>query len=177
MQIPGMKLGHVSLAQERTGASVFLFDRPARAGYRILGSAPAQRELQLCDPTDIVPAIDAIVFAGGSVFGLAAIDGVVQWLREQGRGLATVAGPVPLVTGACIYDLDNGVAIGPSAEHGYQACIGALASEPRCGQIGAGCGATVGKLVTNAKTSPGGFGWCLSLPPCPSRKPPITTRA
>jgi L-aminopeptidase/D-esterase-like protein len=98
-----------------------------------------------------VRSVDAILLTGGSAFGLAAADGVMRLLQEQGRGVATPAGPVPIVPTAVIYDLAVGRATAPDAESGRRACLAAgPIADLRRGKVGAGTGATTGKIYRRA---------------------------
>ena len=106
MVISGYSIGHCSKPELATGVTVLLFEQTVIATCLICGSAPATREVALLAPDAMVPSIDALVFAGGSAFGLGAADGVMQWLRERQRGFATAGGRVPIVPTACIYDLN-----------------------------------------------------------------------
>src|SRR5688572_18643036 len=105
MIFSGLAIGHYTLSAQGTGVTVFLPEQPATCACWIAGSAPASRELGVLEPNTTVSTINALVFSGGSAFGLAAADGVMQWCREQGRGFVTSHGRVPIVPAACIYDL------------------------------------------------------------------------
>ncbi len=157
--IPGLRIGHHTDLEARTGATVVLADRPVTASGEVRGSAPATREFALLDPLATVSQIDAVVLSGGSAFGLAAGDGVMAWLDEHGRGFETAWGRVPIVVGMSLFDLPVGdPTIRPMAEDGYAAAAEAhrsaapRVSEPpvrqgavRLGLLGAGTGATVSK--------------------------------
>lgn len=158
MIIPGLRVGHSSNTQTATGVTVLLFDKPCAASVLICGSAPATREIAVLSPDAVVQTIDAVVFAGGSAFGLGCADGVMRWLKEQGRGIATAYGLVPIVPTACIYDFTQEATDYPTADDAYQACEKAQAKISAAGQIGAGTGATVGKIVSEGTVSLGGFG-------------------
>jgi L-aminopeptidase/D-esterase-like protein len=153
-----LKIGHVTHADHGTGVSVFLFDQPANAAYILCGSSPASRELGVIELDATVQHIDALVFSGGSAFGLAAVDGVMRWLQEKGRGFVTPAGAVPIVPTAGIYDLGVKGPYPPTPEDGYEACAAAIENNPLCGRIGVGTGASVGKLLPNTVCMSGGFG-------------------
>lgn len=142
--IPGVHVGNWTDPEARTGCTVVLFDRPAVASGEIRGGAPATREFALLDPLARVQHVDAVVLSGGSAFGLAAADGVVAWCEEQGRGVPTSAGRVPIVVAMSLYDLAVGdPTVRPGAVEGRAACEAAPQRET--GRVGAGCGATVGK--------------------------------
>lgn len=151
-------IGHLTDEEKGTGLSAFLFKKGATAACLICGSAPASHELAVLDPGNSVPHLHGLLFSGGSAFGLAASAGVMRYLREQEIGHPTLAGPVPIVPAACIYDLNYKTAIAPSAEQAYQACIKAVADNKERGRIGAGTGARVGKIIPHAHSMHGGVG-------------------
>jgi len=151
-------VGHWTDRDALTGCTVFLFDRPAPAVVDVRGGAPGSRETDLLASGRLVRSVDALVLTGGSAFGLAAADGVMRFLQEQGRGVTTPAGPVPIVPAAVIFDLAVGQATAPDAASGYQACLSAGPIEQiQRGLIGAGIGATTGKLFGQTAKR-GGFG-------------------
>ncbi|WP_232805814.1 P1 family peptidase [Glycomyces xiaoerkulensis] len=132
---------------ERTGCTVLLFDAPPTASCEVRGGAPASREIELLDPIRGNAGIDAALLTGGSAFGLAAADGVMRRLAEQGRGVATPGGVVPIVPTLGLYDLD-GSGIVPGSAEGYEACQAAKGADVEpdlVGPVGAGTGATVGQ--------------------------------
>jgi L-aminopeptidase/D-esterase-like protein len=151
------KVGHVTHVDERTGCTVILFDRLSPAWVDVRGGAPGTRETDLLAPGRLVAAVDAILLTGGSAFGLAAADGVMTWLAEQGRGVPTAAGPVPIVPGAVIFDLAVGEPCRVTAEDGYVAASNASPDLHDSGLVGAGTGATVAKIGGGPAT-PGGLG-------------------
>ena len=139
-------------------------DREVVAGVDVRGSAPGTREVELLKPVRLVQKIHGILFSGGSAFGLNAATGVQQFLEEQQIGFKTQEAIVPIVPAAVIYDLGVGNAqVRPTAEAGYQACKLATSSESREGQIGVGCGATVGKVAGQSRASAGGVGTCSEI--------------
>ncbi|WP_335991707.1 P1 family peptidase [Glycomyces sp. MUSA5-2] len=140
----GVRVGHWT--GEHTGCTVLLFERAVLASGEVRGGAPASREIELLDPLRTNAGIDAVLLTGGSAFGLAAADGVMQWLAERGRGVPTPGGTVPIVPTLGLYDLD-GTGTVPGPAQGYEACDAAMAPfEPALdGPIGAGRGATVGQ--------------------------------
>lgn len=155
--VGGLAVGHAACAGRPTGCTVVLCPQGAVAGAAVRGGAPGTRETDLLQPGNLVQRVDAILFTGGSAFGLAAADGVMTYLREQGRGFPTSAGPVPIVPAAVIFDLAVGNPIAPMAEMGYVACQDARPIESaRYGSIGAGRGASVGKVT--GQGMPGGVG-------------------
>lgn len=159
MKLSGLKIGHQTLTELGTGVTVFLLDDLSPCSYWLCGSAPASRELALLEPSTMIAGINALVFAGGSAFGLAAAEGVMTWCREQGRGFPTAHGVVPIVPAGCIYDLDIKSPIAPTAQDGYAACEAAVASNIAQGLVGVGHGATVGKYFADAIPARGGFGY------------------
>lgn len=147
-EIPGVRLGHWTSEQGRTGCTVALLPSGTVASGEVRGGAPGTREWALLDPRRSVDRVDAVVLTGGSAFGLAACDGVVRWCEERGIGWPAVAGPVPIVVGMVIYDLAVGdPAVRPGPAEGYAACQAAGAGDEAVGRgrVGAGSGATVGK--------------------------------
>ncbi len=157
--VPGLAVGHGYAYGGRTGCTVFL--GPFRAAVEVRGMATGSRELGVLDPHHLVPKADAILLTGGSAFGLAAADGVMVWLAEQGRGYDTGVAPVPIVPAAVIFDL-HAHATRPDSETGVAACEDAREGWPLEGRVGAGAGATVGKIGGPAGAMPGGVGaWAL----------------
>lgn len=158
--VPGIAVGHATDAIGVTGCTVVLADGGAVAGVDVRGSAPGTRETDLLRPTALVERIHAVCFAGGSAFGLAAADGVMRYLAERGIGFDTGARPVPIVPAAILFDLFVGSAsAAPGSDDGYAAAEAAERGDgPLEGRVGAGTGATVGKLAGPELTSPGGVG-------------------
>jgi len=158
--VPGISIGHATDPVGFTGCTVVMADGGAVAGVDVRGSAPGTRETDLLRPTALVERIHALCFAGGSAFGLAAADGVMRYLAERGIGFDTGARPVPIVPAAILFDLfvgSPGAAPGP--DDGYAAALAAERGDgPLEGRVGAGTGATVGKLAGPQMTSPGGVG-------------------
>src|ERR1700761_2289732 len=112
-----------------TGVTVVLTPPGTVGAVDVRGGAPGTRETDLLDPANSVRYVDAVLIAGGSAYGLAAADGVMRWLEEQGRGVAMTGGVVPIVPGAVIFDLDVGAwSHRPTAEFGYHACQAASAA-------------------------------------------------
>src|SRR5680860_990865 len=104
----GLKVGHAVDEGLKSGVTVLVPDRPAVAAVSVAGGAPATRETDLLRPGNLVERVDAIVLSGGSVFGLAAADAVVEWLAGQERGFPVAGLRMPIVPAACIFDLANG---------------------------------------------------------------------
>jgi L-aminopeptidase/D-esterase-like protein len=130
---------------------------PFRARVEKAGLATGSRELDTLSGDHVVPVADAVLLTGGSAFGLAAAQGVVAWLEERGRGHPTTVTPVPIVVSAVLYDLRPG-APRPGPEEGRRACQNATSGTVVEGRVGAGAGATVGKLAGRERGSPGGLG-------------------
>jgi L-aminopeptidase/D-esterase-like protein len=143
--VPGVKVGHWTDSDARTGCTAILLPEGTVASGEVRGGAPATREWELLDPQRTVDRVDAVLLCGGSAFGLAAADGAARWLEERGRGFPTPAGPVPIVVAAALFDLDTGdPSVRPGPEEGRGACDDARADAHEHGPIGAGAGATVG---------------------------------
>jgi L-aminopeptidase/D-esterase-like protein len=159
INFPGLKIGHTTNIHHKTGLTVFLPDTPARCGRWICGAAPASRECDLLDPAQLVETIDALMFTGGSAYGLDAASGVMQWLKENQRGWPTYFGRVPIVPVAAIYDFQSTHPTIPTPIDAYQACISANYPINQNHSVGIGTGASVGKLLPNALPMPGGFGF------------------
>ena len=145
--VPGIRVGHHTLTERPTGCTVVLVEGDAVGGVSQRGGAPGTRETDLLSPLNMVDKVNAVVLSGGSAFGLDAASGVVRWLEERGVGWPTAAGRVPIVTGAILFDLGVGNAkIRPAADCGYRAAQAANDRPSTEGSIGAGAGATIGKL-------------------------------
>ena len=159
-ELTNLRIGHASDEKAKTGVTVLYFPNGARVGCDISGGGPASRETTLTSPVTADNPINAIVLSGGSAYGLAAADGVMRFLESQGIGYPTGPAVVPLVCKSCIYDLGYGSAsVRPDAAMGEEACRHALAcTDSRTGNIGAGIGATVGKLYGMAQATKAGLG-------------------
>lgn len=157
--VAGVRVGHWTDPVAQTGCTVVLFPEATLASGEVRGGAPATREFDLLDPHRLVHRIDAFVLSGGSAFGLAAADGVMRWLEEQGVGFPTAAGPVPIVVGASLFDLAVGDAsVRPGPAEGRAACRDAKATGVEMGRVGAGTGATVNKWRGPDRHRPAGLG-------------------
>lgn len=155
--VPGLQVGHAHDPAAATGCTAVL--GPFVAAAEIVGLATGSREMDVLSPRHLVPACDAILLTGGSAFGLAAADGVVRWLEERGRGFPTREARVPIVPAAVIYDLGIGRAeVRPDREMGYAAAEAATTEPVPEGRVGAGAGASVGKLRGAAGLDPSGVG-------------------
>jgi len=155
-----VSLGHAQDDAAKTGVSVIYFPAGAQVGCDISGGGPASRETPLTLPLTADNPINAVVLSGGSAFGLAAADGVMQHLEAQGIGYNTGYALVPLVCQSCIFDLGYGSnKVRPDAAMGAAACAKAMAGcDARMGNIGAGTGASVGKLMGMKQATKTGLG-------------------
>ena len=143
--LPGIRVGHWTHAAAGTGCTVVLFDRAVAAAVDVRGSAPGTRETDALHPGGLVGQADAILLTGGSAYGLATADGVMRYLEVRGRGFPTIAGPVPIVPGAVIYDLSVGdPSVRPDAAAGEAAANAASTDPVPQGNVGAGTGAIIG---------------------------------
>lgn len=156
--IPGIRVGHAQDFDAVTGCTVVLCEKGAVAGVDVRGGAPGTRETDCLAPGHLVQKIHAVLLTGGSAFGLDAAGGVMQYLEERGVGFDTGAAKVPIVPAAVIYDLRAGRAdVRPDKAMGEQACVNAK-DDVEQGSVGAGCGATVGKLLGISGAMKGGTG-------------------
>ncbi|HXL02297.1 MAG TPA: P1 family peptidase [Candidatus Atribacteria bacterium] len=151
------QVGHYQDFSKATGCTVFLFEEPNRAVAAVRGGAPGGREISTLFPGNLVEGVDAVFFSGGSALGLSCGEGVVDFLRERKKGFKTPGGIVPIVAGAVIYDLEVGEPYSPDREWGYKAAL-SIEEVIKEGTIGAGTGATVGKLMGMGKAVKGGLG-------------------
>ena len=164
----GFLAGHWTDREAATGCTAVLApEGGAVASADVRGGAPATRQIDPLHPLANSPAAHAVLMTGGSAFGLAAADGVMRWLEERGRGFPTPGGVVPLVPAAVIYDLVVGdAARRPGPDEGYAACEAASA-EPELGSVGAGTGASVGKLFGRPSSVKSGVGIAVQHLPHP----------
>ena len=158
--VEGLRVGHFSLPQSATGCTVVIAEGGATAGGDVRGGAPGTVETDLLDPVNSVSFVNAVVLSGGSAFGLAARDGVVRYLEELGEGYPVGRDMVvPIVTGAIIFDLSvNPPGVRPDSDCGYRAATAASSARPDEGSVGAGSGATVGKMRGMDRAMKGGLG-------------------
>ena len=162
----GFRFGHWTDPDGRTGCTVVLAPPGSRGGVDVRGGGTGTRELEGLGAAANAEGPSAILFTGGSAYGLAAADGVMRWLEERGVGRPTPGGLVPLVPTAVVFDLVEGTASArPGAQQGYEACERAAAGVPERGRTGAGTGAAVGKLLGRERAASGGIGYAAaSLP-------------
>ena len=159
VDVAGLRVGHDTDARRPTGCTVVLCEAGATCGVDVRGAAPGTRETDLLRPDNLVEQVHAVLLTGGSAFGLDAAGGVMRWLDERGFGLAVRDARVPIVPAAVLFDLWVGDArIRPDADAGYRACAAAGASPVAQGNVGAGAGATVGKLFGIERAMRGGIG-------------------
>jgi L-aminopeptidase/D-esterase-like protein len=157
--VPGIRVGHATDATALTGVSVVLCDRPAVAGVEQRGGANDVVGLDYLDARHVVATIDAVVLGGGSRFGGESIWGVTRWLEERGVGYRAGAHVIPHVAGAFLFDLSVGDGrVRPTREMGYAAAQAAAGGPVAEGNVGAGTGASVGKLRLIAHAMRGGIG-------------------
>ncbi len=157
--VAGIEVGHYTNQSAATGCTVLLAPNGAVAGVDVRGSAPGTRETDLLRTGNLVEKIHAIGLSGGSAFGLDTASGIVRYLEEKGIGFPIGSGVVPIVPAAIIFDLGlGGGSFRPGAEEGYQACLNASDSMVEQGSVGAGTGATVGKILGREQSTKGGLG-------------------
>lgn len=159
--IPGLRVGHAQDFEAATGCTVVLTAEGAVGGVDQRGGAPGTRETDLLRPLHLVERVHAVLLTGGSAFGLAAADGVVGWLEGQHIGFETAVARVPIVPAAVLFDLAIGRADRrPDAAMGYAACQAAVNQTGlgQVGTVGAGVGATVGKILGPTAQMKGGLG-------------------
>jgi L-aminopeptidase/D-esterase-like protein len=156
----GFQVGHWTDPEARTGCTVVLPPPGTRGSVDVRGGGTGTRELETLSPLANAEGPNAVLFTGGSAFGLAAADGVVRWCAERGLGRPTLAAAVPLVPAAVVFDLAvGGSARPPGPDDGYAACQAAAPGVPTRGPIGAGAGAAVGKLLSRARATRAGVGY------------------
>jgi L-aminopeptidase/D-esterase-like protein len=157
--IPGLLVGHAQNDEALTGCTVILFEKGAVGGVDQRGGAPGTREIDALHPMHLVSKVHGIVLAGGSAFGLDAATGAMHYLEERGVGFDTRIAKVPIVPSAILFDLGIGRPdIRPDAAMGYLACQNASSEPPAEGNVGAGTGATVGKILGPSQCMKSGIG-------------------
>ena len=160
----GVAVGHATNDEGATGVTVVRgIDAPLRAGAAVFGRAAGTRELHTLAADHLVDRIDAVMLTGGSAYGLDAAAGVMQWMEERSRGFPVPGGVVPIVPAAVIFDL---APLGrfdarPTAAMAYEACDHATPNNIAEGSVGAGTGATVGKIAGPQRAMKGGLGCAL----------------
>jgi L-aminopeptidase/D-esterase-like protein len=163
--ISGIKVGHAEDPDALTGCTVILLENGAVGGVDQRGGAPGTRETDLLHPMHLVEQIHAILLTGGSAYGLDAATGVMRYLEERKIGFNTGVARVPIVPSAVLFDLAIGQStVRPDAEMGYLACQHATTQPVLMGNVGAGCGASVGKILGITQATKTGLGSaCLTL--------------
>ena len=157
--VGGLRVGHFTDDRRPTGCTVVLFDHGATTGVDVRGSAPGTRETDLLHPINTVKEVNALVLSGGSAFGLDTAGGVMRWLEEHGQGYRMGPIVVPIVPAAILFDLQIGdPKIRPNERSGFAACEAASNSTVAEGNVGAGAGATVGKLFGPRSAMKSGLG-------------------
>lgn len=157
--VPGIRVGHATDPVGLTGCTVILCEKGAVGGVDQRGGAPGTRETDLLRPVHLVHEVHAVLLAGGSAFGLAAADGVMRYLEEHGAGFDTRVARVPIVPAAILFDLDLGDAQArPDAAMGYAACQDATDAPVAEGNVGAGAGASLGKVLGSRRAMKSGLG-------------------
>jgi L-aminopeptidase/D-esterase-like protein len=157
--VDGLKVGHHTLKERPTGCTVIIAEKGATAGVDVRGSAPGTRETDLLSPTATVDRVHAIVLSGGSAFGLDTATGVVKYLEQHNVGFAFGGAVVPIVPAAILFDLGVGdQKIRPNADCGFAAASDASDGPVAEGNVGAGAGATIGKMAGRERAMKGGIG-------------------
>jgi L-aminopeptidase/D-esterase-like protein len=157
--IPGLLVGHAQNDEALTGCTVILYEKGAVGGVDQRGGAPGTREIDALHPMHLVSKVHGVVLAGGSAFGLDAATGVMRYLEERGVGFDTRIAKVPIVPSAILFDLGIGRPdVRPDAAMGYLACQNASSDPPAEGNVGAGTGATVGKILGPSQCMKSGIG-------------------
>jgi L-aminopeptidase/D-esterase-like protein len=157
--VQGVKVGHFTESRRPTGCTVLLFEKGATAGVDVRGGAPGTRDTDLLNPVTTVQQVQAIFLSGGSAFGLDVASGVMRYLEEHRLGFAMGDIIVPIVPGAILYDLEIGDAkVRPTAESGYKACQAATTERVVEGNVGAGAGASIGKMFGPKQAMKSGLG-------------------
>ena len=157
--VPGVLVGHAQDYDAMTGVTVVMTSAGAVGGIDIRGTAAGTRQVDSLSPLHVADTVHAVTLSGGSAFGLSASGGVLRYLEERGVGLDVFYANVPIVPSAIIFDLGVGDAtIRPDEEMGYLAAASASVDECSQGSVGAGCGASVGKLFGTGWAMKGGIG-------------------
>lgn len=157
--IEGIKIGHAENLDGVTGCTVILCEEGATAGVDVRGGAPGTRETDLLNPINMIDKIHGVLLTGGSAFGLDAAGGVMEYLEKKGVGFDIGVTKVPIVCGAALFDLLIGdYKIRPNKDMGYKACVNANNREVQEGNVGAGTGATIGKILGPEYAMKGGLG-------------------
>lgn len=157
--VEGLKVGHWTDTKRPTGCTAVIAEKGAIAGVDVRGGSPGTRETDLLNPVNTVQQIYAVMLSGGSAFGLDTASGAMRWLDEQNIGYKMGPLNVPIVPAAILFDLGVGDGkIRPNAESGYKACAAATTGPVQEGNVGAGAGATIGKLLGHQFAMKSGLG-------------------
>ena len=164
-EIKNIHIGHAQDDEHGTGCTVIVCDKKAPCGVDVRGGGPASRETELLNPLMSNDGVNAVLLSGGSAYGLDAAGGVMKYLEEKGQGVKVGKEVVPIVVGSCIFDLGCGDGkVRPDAEMGYAACVDSEKDVERNGNVGAGTGATVGKIHGDGYSMKSGLGcYCLQV--------------
>lgn len=159
LDVPDVKVGHIEDNSNKTGCTVILFEKGAICGVDVRGSAPGTRETDLLNPVNAIEYVHSVVLSGGSAYGLDVATGVMKWLEQKGVGVNVGVGVVPIVPSAVLFDLNFGdPSVRPDATMGFRAAEIASRKPFKSGNIGAGAGATIGKMLGIDKAMKGGLG-------------------
>lgn len=159
IEIPNIKIGNSQNLEAGTGCTVILCEEGAVAGVDVRGGAPGTRETDLLDPVNLVDKVHGVLLTGGSAFGLDAAGGIMEYLEDKDIGFDVGLTKVPIVTGAVLFDLTVGdFKVRPNKEMGYKACINSETNNRTEGNIGAGTGASIGKVLGPEYSMKGGLG-------------------
>jgi L-aminopeptidase/D-esterase-like protein len=157
--VQGIKVGHYTDRDAATGCTVILCEEGAVAGVDVRGAAPGTRETDALRPMSMVGKAHAVLLSGGSAFGLDSASGVMRYLEERGYGVDTGVAKVPIVPAAILFDLRLGSAeVRPGINEGYKACLDASNGPVSEGCVGAGTGATLGKILGPERMTKSGLG-------------------
>lgn len=157
--VPGIEVGHWTSKRRPTGCTAVLTRDGAVAGVDVRGGGPGTRETDLLSPERTIEQVHAVVLSGGSAYGLSTADGVMRYLEERGVGFRAGSSVVPIVPAAILFDLGLGDgSIRPNAESGFKAAKNASSAAVPQGNVGAGAGATVGKLLGAGRSMKAGLG-------------------
>ncbi len=157
--IEGIKIGHAQDTENATGCSVIICKDKAICGVDVRGGGPASRETELLNTNMSNDGINALLLGGGSAYGLDAAGGIMKYLEEKGKGVPVGDSVVPIVVGSCIFDLScQSPSVRPDATMGYKACLDSESNTEKQGNIGGGCGATVGKFMGLERSMKSGLG-------------------
>jgi L-aminopeptidase/D-esterase-like protein len=164
--VPGVHVGHVSDFQALTGCTAIICEAGATGGVDIRGSATGTQEIDVLSPGHVTDKVHAIMLAGGSAFGLEAAAGVRRYLASKKVGFAFGGQHIPIVPGAILFDLNIGKSgVHPNVAMGEAAAAAASADGVKEGCVGAGTGATIGKLFGMSRAMKSGIGsWTVTLP-------------